>query len=180
MLLLVLFLLVAQTATGVFGYSASAATWSYTTQTPKPSKCESPFVVLRARCVFVEPFLKSPWEESRYLCHELNSELVVVDDVQFYYDLLKFIRGEGIDHESYWIGANDTETEGKWVWVNGKAVESGSPFWAIGKEDYGSYYLEPAGQTSQNCLILEAERAHYFNDRDCIEEHATICEKHFQ
>lgn len=128
----------------------------------------------------MEPFLEGPWQESRYMCHELDAELAVVDDFQFYYDLLKFIRGEGIDHGSYWIGANDTETEGKWVWVNGETVDFGSPFWAIGKDNYGSYYLEPNGKTSQNCLILDVERALYFDDRECKEEHYTICEKKLQ
>lgn len=146
------------------------------TTTLEPWDCASPFYFIGDRCVFVMPFNKSYWLEMRYLCHDLHAELVVLNNIQFYYDLLHFIRYEGIDEEDYWIGANDTAEEGSWKWVNGDSVEFGSPFWAVGEDGSHEYYLEPHGSTAENCLYLDKTRSHYFDDGRCSTEKAVICE----
>ncbi|XP_068249942.1 collectin-12-like isoform X2 [Palaemon carinicauda] len=128
-------------------YPTSTPSWEVTTA--KPSVCEKPFVEISDRCVFVDPFVKGSWVKSRYLCHELSAELAIIDDAQFFHDLLKFIRSEGLDQESYWVGGSDDDVEGEWRWVNGKAVEFGSPFWAL-MSDGEVYTLRPGENLEHN------------------------------
>ncbi|KAK7024324.1 hypothetical protein SK128_020475 [Halocaridina rubra] len=155
--------------------TTTTAPSTITTIAPPQKDCAVPFKDIGGRCLFINPFTKGNWMEMRYFCHELLSELAVINEGNVFTELLNFTRFEGIDQHDYWIGANDTETEGDWRWVNHKKVVLGSPYWAL----YGNfdvYVLEPQGGYTENCLYLDSSRFLYFDDGDCSQEKAVICE----
>lgn len=67
-----------------------------TTITPPPQQlCAGSFDYIYDRCVLVDPFTSTNWDEARYLCEKFNSDLVVLDDYNFYAELLKYITDKG-------------------------------------------------------------------------------------
>lgn len=49
-----------------------------------------------------------------------------------------YILTELSDHD-YWVGANDTETEGEWAWLDGTPVRMGTPLWALYRYSSNDY-----------------------------------------
>nr|XP_053634528.1 uncharacterized protein LOC128690035 isoform X1 [Cherax quadricarinatus] len=148
-----------------------------TTDTPN-NECEEPFDLIYGRCVMVDPFTSTTWDEARYLCEKFSSELLVIDSLNFYSKLLQFIREKGLDSESYWIGASDAEEEGVWKWVNGEPVTMGTPMWAL-KCDYSDTYTqEPdvSAGVNQDCAFLDQQRFFYLNDDVCDNNKGAICQ----
>ncbi|XP_045102369.1 uncharacterized protein LOC123498898 [Portunus trituberculatus] len=159
-------------------------TWPWYTSTPYPNtrtpstnECDMPFLRVGDRCVLVVPFVTGTWEESRYYCHTQNSELVQTDNINFFYNLLNFLRDEGLEQHSYWLGARDIDVEGEFRWTIGDGlVPMGSPFWAI-KYSSSTYDIEPLGTTTSNCIRMDHERHLYLDDEDCDDEYSFMCEK---
>ncbi|XP_072530555.1 uncharacterized protein [Salminus brasiliensis] len=67
---------------------------------------------------------KLNWMNSRDHCAEKGGHLVIITS-QAEQDFLALHL-----HENHWIGLNDLETEGKWMWVNHQSLtETGVTFW---------------------------------------------------
>lgn len=64
-------------------------------------------------------------------------------------------------------------TEGDFIWTDGSAMPSGSPFWG---DDQDSYQ-DPDGGAAENCVLMAHEDHYYFVDRSCEESHGVICEQ---
>ncbi|KAG0711818.1 Sortilin-related receptor [Chionoecetes opilio] len=150
---------------------------SYTTSPPW-YKCDAAFDFIYDRCVFVDPFTLTSWDEARYLCQKFNGDLVVIDDFMFYSRLLHYIHSRGLDTKNYWVGATDQQ-EGVWRWVDSTPVHVGAPLWAL----YGctnDYHLEPRPSDAavQDCGYLDVTRGLYMTDASCDKEFAAICQGH--
>lgn len=57
--------------------------------------CTDGFDYIYDRCVLVDPFMTSNWEEARYLCDRFSSDLVMLNDYNFYAALLQYIKSKG-------------------------------------------------------------------------------------
>ena len=44
--------------------------------------------------------------------------------------LLKNFIKTGVEDRSFWIGGSDSDVEGSWRWLSGKAMRMGTPYWA--------------------------------------------------
>lgn len=58
-------------------------------------ECRDSFDYIYDRCVLVDPFTATNWDEARYLCEKFSSDLVVLNDYNFYAELLQYIRDRG-------------------------------------------------------------------------------------
>ncbi|XP_078694695.1 uncharacterized protein LOC144923752 isoform X2 [Branchiostoma floridae x Branchiostoma belcheri] len=68
----------------------------------------------------------------------------------------------------YWIGLNDQEVEGRWVWSDGSRLREGDfANWAAG---------EPNNGQIQNCGQLWAVRGFLWDDESCDQEDYFICQ----
>ena len=67
----------------------------------------------------------------------------------------------------FWLGGNDIEEEGVWVWnSNGEAIDM-SRFWLAGRPY--------AGETGRNCLMMASETG--FEDYNCAaSSYSYVCE----
>ncbi len=88
--------------------------------------------------IFVET--QCTWEEAKVKCEEMGGHLVTIQDA----DENEFVRGF-VGVNSVWIGANDIDTEGTYVWITGEEFNytnwaSGEPNNSGGIEDYIMIY----------------------------------------
>ncbi|KAK4286625.1 hypothetical protein Pmani_040285 [Petrolisthes manimaculis] len=139
--------------------------------------CSGSFVPVGGKCILVEPFTLTTWDESRYLCETFGGDLVVLDSMDFYADLLDYIEDRGLDTHDYWVGASDAGFEGTWRWVDGTYVRMGTPLWALHYSGSGYYHQEPYYDTSsEDCGLLRQSSFYYLVDWDCFSSYPCICE----
>nr|AFJ59945.1 C-type lectin 1 [Penaeus japonicus] len=138
--------------------------------------CPSHFHEVQGVCVFVEPLFSSDWGTMKYFCHEIGADILKIEDANFFHQLLRFLRSEGLDNHDYWLGGSDAAEEGSWKWLDGAAIEQGSPFWATYPQGPDSFRIEPLGGENENCLHLDASRFLYFDDDACTATKNVICQ----
>ncbi|XP_030644337.1 CD209 antigen-like protein E [Chanos chanos] len=116
------------------------------------------------------------WAESQNYCVTKGGQLVIIRSKEEQ-DFLH----RNTEDKSHWIGLNDLETEGHWVWVNNQTLdETGVQFWRKreGETD------EPDNWTYENasgedCASLgnESGGTDVWYDSSCTKEKKSICEK---
>lgn len=134
--------------------------------------CQLPFEVLAGRCVLVDAVISGTWDEMKLFCHQLGGQLAKVDQLEFMYHLVKYIRDNGIDDNNYWIGGSETATEGEFLWLDGDKVRQGTPYWS-----YESGAQRPVSDSSLRCIAMGQSVFYYFIDSLCNESYAAVCEK---
>ncbi|XP_042874306.1 macrophage mannose receptor 1-like [Penaeus japonicus] len=146
-----------------------------------PSECHTPFDLVGGKCILVNIFESVTWAEARYLCEKFAADLVTLESVDFYADLLDFLILKDLTNNDYWVGANDTETEGEWAWLNGTPVRMGTPLWALYRYSSSDYEQEPttssSGSTSGDCAYMDQSRFLYLADDDCGSVKGAICQR---
>lgn len=79
----------------LYGDDEGICNYTLTSTTPIPPQCKDNFDYIYDRCVLVDPFTATTWDEARYLCQLFEGDLVVLDDFNFYEELLQYITGKG-------------------------------------------------------------------------------------
>ncbi|XP_045613302.2 uncharacterized protein [Procambarus clarkii] len=146
--------------------------------TTTPQACSELYDVISGRCVLVDPFTSNNWKEARYLCEKLGADLLVIDSLDFYGQLLQFIAEKGLDTHDYWIGGTDEAQEQTWVWVNGAPMMRGSPLWAISYYSSTTYHQEPEDSdgATKDCAYLDRKRFFYVDAESCDLLKGAICQ----
>nr|XP_055075151.1 C-type lectin domain family 4 member F-like [Misgurnus anguillicaudatus] len=115
------------------------------------------------------------WTSSRAMCVSMGADLVTITSQKEQDFLVSKVK------ESHWIGLNDLETEGRWVWVNNKTLEETRvEFWhkrTSEKSEPDNWKVEdPSGE---NCASLGLHSSHLHNwfDNSCKRLKRFICEK---
>ncbi|KAB5517740.1 hypothetical protein PHYPO_G00170660 [Pangasianodon hypophthalmus] len=117
---------------------------------------------------------KLTWTQSRDYCVEKGGHLVIITS-QTEQDFVSSQIGE-----THWIGLNDLETEGKWMWVNNQPLKTGVTFWfraPEGPREPDNWKNEdPSGE---NCVALGDANGntHKWFDASCRKTKRCICEK---
>ncbi|XP_062845311.1 CD209 antigen-like protein E isoform X2 [Trichomycterus rosablanca] len=115
------------------------------------------------------------WTESRDSCVEKGDHLVIITNQAEQDFLSSNIK------ETHWMGLNDLETEGKWMWVNNKTLdETGVKFWytrADEPSEPDNWKVEDS--SGENCASLgnEVGTADRWFDASCHKRKKYICEK---
>nr|XP_055075392.1 CD209 antigen-like protein E [Misgurnus anguillicaudatus] len=119
---------------------------------------------------------KRDWSSSRAVCVSMGADLVTITNQKEQDFLVSKIK------ETHWMGLNDLETEGRWVWVNNKTLEeTGVEFWykrESEKNEPDNWKVkDPSGE---NCASLgdSNNKVHtMWFDGSCKELKRFICEK---
>ncbi|XP_065141371.2 C-type lectin domain family 6 member A-like [Paramisgurnus dabryanus] len=118
---------------------------------------------------------KRDWASSRAVCVSMGADLVTITSQTEQDFLVSKIK------ETHWIGLNDLETEGRWVWVNNKTLEETRvEFWykrEFGKSEPDNWKVND--QSSENCASLGDGNGnlHTWFDGPCKDLRRFICEK---
>ncbi|XP_058261085.1 C-type lectin domain family 4 member F-like isoform X3 [Hemibagrus wyckioides] len=131
-------------------------------------QCEEGWKSLGLKCYYFSCF-KLDWTQSRDYCVEKGGHLVIITS-QIEQD---FVASQ--TEETHWIGLNDLETEGQWMWVNNQPLkETGVTFWyrhPDGISEPDNWKVEdPAGE---NCAALGYDK---WFDASCRKLKQFICE----
>uniref|UniRef100_A0A8C1MKQ8 C-type lectin domain-containing protein n=1 Tax=Cyprinus carpio TaxID=7962 RepID=A0A8C1MKQ8_CYPCA len=118
---------------------------------------------------------KLNWSSSRDVCVSKGADLVTITSQSEQDFLVSKIK------ETHWIGLNDLETEGHWVWVNNQTLsETGVQFWfREGPREPDNWKnQDPSGE---NCASLGDENGNFQSwfDASCKKQKKFICEKKY-
>ena len=69
------------------------------------------------------------------------------------------------EDKNYWIGLNDQETEGAFIWDH-HGIEAEFFAWAAG---------EPNGDENENCVSMRSENTYFWSDEDCNLPRTPMC-----
>ncbi|KAI4897970.1 hypothetical protein NFI96_017970, partial [Prochilodus magdalenae] len=140
----------------------------------KCALCEEGWMSFGGKCYFFSTD-KLNWMNSRDYCAGKGGHLVVITS-QVEQDFVSLLITE-----NHWIGMNDLETEGKWMWVNKQTLtETGVTFWykRESEPDEPDNWTEedPAGE---NCASLgnKGGNTDKWFDASCSQMKKYICEK---
>ncbi|XP_056597475.1 CD209 antigen-like protein C isoform X2 [Triplophysa dalaica] len=116
---------------------------------------------------------KQNWSKSRDVCISKGADLVTITSQEEQDFLVSKIK------ETHWIGLNDLDTEGRWVWVDNQTLEeTGVEFWfGSGQKEPDNWKVEdPSGE---NCGSLGDSNGnlHTWFDGSCKKQKKFICEK---
>ncbi|XP_037790692.1 C-type lectin-like [Penaeus monodon] len=146
--------------------------------TEASSFCSTPFDPVGGKCILVDIFESVTWMEAVYLCEKFEAELVTLESPNFFGELLDYLYFKELSGHDYWVGANDTETEGEWAWLNGTPVRMGTPLWALYRYSSSDYEQEPtsSGSSGGDCAFMDKSRFLYLDDGECESTKAAICQ----
>ncbi|XP_047672566.1 C-type lectin domain family 6 member A-like isoform X2 [Tachysurus fulvidraco] len=136
--------------------------------------CEEGWKSLGLKCYYFSTH-KLNWTQSRDYCVEKGGHLVIITSQTEQGFLFPQIG------ETHWIGLNDLETEGQWMWVNNQPLnETGVTFWFSAPEGPNQpdnwTKMDPSGE---NCAALGDANGniHTWFDASCSTIKKCICEK---
>ncbi|XP_043988841.1 CD209 antigen-like protein C [Gambusia affinis] len=104
------------------------------------------------------------WDAAREYCVKKNAHLVVINSTEEQ----NFVASSTED--SVWIGLNDKQTEGTWVWVDGSSPAL--TFWVENQPDNGG---KAYGAAEEDCAHIRTDDL--WNDLPCSQTQNWICEK---
>ncbi|KAK3517123.1 hypothetical protein QTP86_019186 [Hemibagrus guttatus] len=132
--------------------------------------CEEGWKSLGLKCYYFSTD-KLNWTQGRDLCVEKGGHLVIITNQPEQ----EFVASQ--IGETHWIGLNDLETEGQWMWVNNEPLNE-RDVTRPGKPDEPDNWKEedPAGE---NCAALGHENGgtDKWFDNSCRNLKQFICEK---
>ncbi|XP_076864339.1 uncharacterized protein LOC143516551 isoform X2 [Brachyhypopomus gauderio] len=116
---------------------------------------------------------KLNWTQSQDHCGDQGGHLVIITSQAEQGFVSSHVK------ETHWIGLNDLETEGKWMWVNGKPLNKVT-FWYIRPNDPDepdNWKIEDL--SGENCASLgnEGGNTDRWYDASCRKLKKCICEK---
>ncbi|CAN9504245.1 unnamed protein product [Ophioblennius macclurei] len=143
-------------------------------------RCESRWSLNGDSCYYFSA-LKKNWDGSKKLCEIKRGSLVKIDSRNEQEFLERKLRDEMTeDEDKFWIGLTDSETEGRWFWTDGSALDESLAFWMSGEPDdwKGKTRKQAAGE---DCVRMGEKNGapdlRCWFDMSCSEEHKFICEK---
>ncbi|XP_050992283.1 uncharacterized protein LOC127181551 [Labeo rohita] len=119
---------------------------------------------------------KLNWSRSREVCVSKGADLVTITSQTEQDVLVSKIK------QTHWIGLNDLETEGRWVWVNNQTLtETKVQFWFSEKQREPDNWSkqDPSGE---NCASLGDDNGNFQSwfDASCKKKKKFICEKKYR
>uniref|UniRef100_A0A673IG10 C-type lectin domain-containing protein n=1 Tax=Sinocyclocheilus rhinocerous TaxID=307959 RepID=A0A673IG10_9TELE len=117
--------------------------------------------------------VKMNWTQSRDHCVTLGGHLVIINSKAEQDFVTSNVE------ETHWIGLNDVDTEGHWVWVNNQPVNNSVEFWMKRENEIS----EPDNWTKfhpdgEDCAGLghPGGETDFWMDAYCFEEKRFVCE----
>ncbi|XP_041828864.1 CD209 antigen-like protein E [Melanotaenia boesemani] len=145
-------------------------------------RCQPAWFLGNTSCYFYAKHTSYPrknWTESSEDCVRRGGYLAIIDTWEEQANVFEHIprvpwSSRFWEYGGVWIGLNDIQTEGTWVWVDNTTLR-GEGFWHPG--DPNNY-----GVSGENCVIISSANIHNngrfsWFDANCKVEREWLCEK---
>ena len=116
------------------------------------------------RCFYEERQSTFSWSEAELRCQASGSHLVTINSEEQLQEVKDALGG--VIAESYWIGLNDQDTEGTYVWSDGTQLGDWSNWEAE----------EPDAGIEKNCVAMFTS-GFAWKTSNCTKERYHICSK---
>ncbi|XP_068248945.1 uncharacterized protein [Palaemon carinicauda] len=151
--------------------------------------CPKMYTLVGDQCLSFFYLGKMRWIESQYYCREFKGELLTLNNVSHFADIVKHLQKYELPSD-FWIGGSNENATLGWAWLDGSPMEMGSPFWAtrysadcvqrnvtVAKSETKCYhfYQAPEVVPQSKCASLSFEHAYYITDEDCQVHKSPIC-----
>ena len=103
---------------------------------------------------------RKTWNDSKHNCEEMGGRLMEIHTQEAFIKAQRFYREI---RSSYWLGANDAQTEGTWVWNSNQDRLQRKELWGDGR---------PYNSTRLNCLAMSSQLL----DGKCNAPTLSVCE----
>eukprot|EP00105_Crassostrea_gigas_P030777 XP_011453213.1 PREDICTED: perlucin-like protein [Crassostrea gigas] len=104
------------------------------------------------------------WMDAMKMCEMRGAYLVHVDAASEDDFITSLMKTNGV--HNVWLGGSDWAVEGQWVWE-----PEGTPF------QYSCFSSgKPDNKNGENCLVKQTHHQYHWNDKDCDDHNAYICE----
>ncbi|XP_063858534.1 uncharacterized protein LOC135099855 isoform X1 [Scylla paramamosain] len=149
-------------STPLIGCATGSETPTTVTPTTTESQwvCENGWSLYESSCYNVDDTVKLDWLQGQIYCNDINAEYVQItssDEARFLKDLLT---------SDAWIGLNDKNTEGNYVWTDGSPATFTE--WFNG---------EPNNVKNEDCTEMRKSMDFWWNDSSCSNKKSVLCEK---
>ncbi|XP_051519447.1 CD209 antigen-like protein C [Myxocyprinus asiaticus] len=143
---------------------------------PSCKPCKEGWTAYSGKCYFFSN-VKQTWFESHDSCAASQAHLVIIDSKAVQDFLVSEIQ------ETHWIGLNDQDTEGQWIWANNQTLnETGVEFWyrksSVSREPDNWREDNPLGENCA-CVGYEHDFLHFWFDASCKYKKKYICEQKY-
>ena len=103
-----------------------------------------------------------------YTSNQIAKKIPLSFQIEVYEDELQgLIIEKGLESgNDFWLGLNDIEQEGSYVWDNSKTPAN---FSAWGES-------EPNGNENQNCIAATSQHFYFWSDENCYNKYQPVCE----
>ncbi|XP_013383009.1 uncharacterized protein LOC106153577 isoform X2 [Lingula anatina] len=129
----------------------------------RTSGCPRRYENVHNKCLLIQNS-NINFSDARMACLSESGDLVMIETIFEYKALItKIPRASGF----YWVGVTDTETEGKWKFVNGADITY-SPSW-----DPGHPAVSP---NDDDCVAINSGSSYQYVDKKCSESFKFICQ----
>lgn len=106
-----------------------------------------------------------PWPNARELCQAVGYDLVIIETAELDAWIYQGMRDRGFGDS--WVGLNDRQVEGQWVWLDG--VPIGYEHWDSGEPNDGG------GGEDCGLIMTTRNRQTEWDDRPCDQGRPFIC-----
>jgi hypothetical protein len=113
-----------------------------------------------------------PWTDARTRCQALLADLAVIADAPENMFVLTLVQPPAT---RLWLGLGDAVTEGSFIWVDGTALPSMSPFWSAGEPNDGDSQI-PGSADCVAMLGPDELLPGTWRDQVCTGTRGVLCE----
>ncbi|XP_021354606.1 uncharacterized protein LOC110451077 [Mizuhopecten yessoensis] len=110
------------------------------------------------------------WNDAKTQCEQYHGRLVVIDNAQKLEAFVNYL--ENITSAVLWIGVNDKDSEGSWVWLNGASlITAYLPYYQL--NNYSAGY--PGKKNNADCAWMSKSGG--LVDDNCLLKNSYMCER---
>ncbi|XP_013385293.1 perlucin-like [Lingula anatina] len=132
-----------------------------------PKECPSGFVELGGSCYYIST-AKKTWLQAQEYCQSLSANLATITS-KAENEMIAANLPDSVPY--WWIGANDRENEGRWVWVATNATLTFTNWFRPDDEPNNL-------NGNEDCVVIYyKEYNNKWNDASCITNTEFVCER---
>ncbi|XP_027212624.2 uncharacterized protein [Penaeus vannamei] len=158
--------------------------------------CPRFYTRVGGQCLSVFYVGSSSWGEARSFCKHIGGDLLSIQNVNHYVDLVNHLVDNRITSD-FWLGGRYEVDDLSWTWLDGTSMPRGTPFWSLRRYDFCNprnvtltgtsevreanngecyhYTQAPENPPKGFCAAITYDKHFYMSDEDCLADMSPLC-----